>query len=285
MKNRIKTATPETRSAIDEQAQNVQLPSEADEDANAVDASTLSDSVVEQEAESDDSWLEQLTPYGTSQDHADDHAQPPTESDEKPDESVDDAGTLEQQQRLSELYKTFEHVDEDVAAELHGKLVEPEIKKLQAELTELQKYRAQEQQQRQGAVIAGVNSKIFAKYPQKKAETILASKEFHDYLNANNDPYSTEKGSDIIARAYYAGDADYVLRKLDGFVASRGKPKPPVSAEPQSGGGQSGVSNKNPGKKMTDAEYRAKRLAILSAPKGTYPPGALKALVNEHFGN
>lgn len=105
-----------------------------------------------------------------------------------------------------------------------------------------------------------------------------------DYVNAGNNPYATDTEFNILMRAYYAGDANYVIGKIDGFVSSRGKPKPPVGAEPQQGGGRSGVADTPTQKKpMTDAEYLAKRRAIKAAPKGTYPPNALKDLVNEYM--
>ena len=131
------------------------------------------------------------------------------------------------------------------------------------------------------AVLADINSKIIARYP--KASAIINSREFIEYVNKTGNPYSSESEFDILPERIVLGMRSTVLKKLDGFVESRGKPKPPVGVEPQQGGARSGVGSEHKGRKMSDDEYRAKRRAILGAPKGTYPPNALANLVNEYM--
>ena len=176
---------------------------------------------------------------------------------------------------MADLYKDFEHIDEDVAAEFDSKMIAP----IRAELNELRAYRKQEQERQQKALVANSNNKIFAKH--QKAEKILQSQQFKDFVNADSDPYSADTGFDRLMHAYYAGDGEYVVRKIDAFVAGRGKPKPPVGAEPHQGSGGSSVGNV-PVKPMTETEYLARRQAIRSAPRGTYPPNALKQLAEQY---
>lgn len=286
MRNRVKSATPAMRSFIDDKVEDTQLPKEQEVPPTQTEddvppAGSENQQPDPTQEDEDDSWLDGLTPYQTEQQAPQQQqVQQPAQT-AQPQEQPDD-GTEEQKRRLAELYAGLEHIDEEVAVELHDKLITPELKQVRAELNELKQYRQQEQQARQTAVITDINTKIIAKYP--KAEQILRSKEFMDYVNSGNNPYATDMEFNTLMRAYYAGDANYVIGKIDGFVSSRGKPKPPVGAEPQQGGGRSGVADTPTQKKpMTDAEYLAKRRAIKAAPKGTYPPNALKDLVNEYM--
>lgn len=281
MRNRVKSATPAMRSFIDEKAEETKLPTTYEQEKPyEPEVGTGVENQQPDQTHEDDSWLDGLTPYQTEQQTPQQQVQQPVQT-VQPQEQPDD-GTEEQKRNLAELYAGLEHIEEEVAAELHDKLITPSLKKVQADLAELKQYRQQEQQARQTAIIADINTKIIAKYP--KAEQILRSKEFMDYVNTGNNPYATDTEFNILMRAYYAGDAEYVIGKIDGFVSSRGKPKPPVGAEPQQGGGRSGVADTPTQKKpMTDAEYLAKRRAIKAAPKGTYPPNALKDLVNEYM--
>lgn len=271
------------RNFIDGKAEEAKLPTTPEQenpDEQEVGTGAENNQPEQTQEENDDSWLDGLTPYKAEQQEPQQQEQPPAQT-AQPQEQPDD-GTEEQKRRLAELYAGLEHIEEEVAVELHDKLITPELKQVRAELAELKQYRQQEQQARQTAIIADVNTKIIAKYP--KAEQILRSKEFMDYVNASNNPYANDTEFNILMRAYYAGDAEYVIGKIDGFVSSRGKPKPPVGAEPQQGGGRSGVADTPTQKKpMTDAEYLAKRRAIKAAPKGTYPPNALKDLVSEYM--
>lgn len=261
MRNRIKTVTPVVQTFVQDRADEVDIPQETAQPPEPQEPEPHED-------ENDDSWLDDLTPYEFNQ--------PPAQQIQtSPPQPEPEQGTQEQQNRLADLYKDFEHIDEDVAAEFDSKMIAP----LRAELNELRAYRQQEQERQQKALVANANNKIFAKH--KKAEKILQSQQFKDFVNADGDPYSADTGFDRLMRAYYAGDGDYVVRKIDAFVASKGKPKPPVGAEPHQGSGGSSVGNV-PVKPMTEAEYLAKRHAIKSAPRGTYPPNALKQLAEQY---
>lgn len=256
MRNRPRTATPAVQTYIEDKADEVEIPKEVPQQ-----------DIIQETEQDDDSWLDDLTPYEFNQPQ-----QQPQPSENQP---AQEQGTPEQQKRLEDLYKDFEHVDEDVVAEFDSKMIAP----LRAELNEIRAYRQQEQERQQKTLVANANNEIFAKH--KKAEKILQSQQFKEFVNADSDPYSSDTGFDRLMRAYYSGDGDYVVRKMDAFVASKGKPKPPVGAEPHQGSGGNSVGNVSAKRPMTEAEYLAKRQAIKAAPRGTYPPNALKQLVEE----
>lgn len=261
MRNRPRTATPAVQTYIDEKAEDLDLPTSTPEE----NTGELDTEVEPQEIDfDDDSWLDGLTPYQAEQ-QIQTPAQPQNE-----------AGTADQQKRLAELYANLDHIDEDVASEIDNKFLAP----IRAEVNELKELRQQELKSRQAQLIANSNSKLVAKYP--KAEKILGSQQFKDFVNADSDPYSTEQAFDRVIRAYYSGDGDYVLQRLDAFVSTRGKPKPPVGVEPHQGSGGNSVAKYPAKRPMTDAEYLAKRQAIKAAPRGTYPPNALKLLAEEY---
>lgn len=291
MRNRVKSATSTTRNFIDTKAQETDLPKQVEtepkdlmpavNDTPPVEVEENQQPNTQVDDQIDDSWLDELTPFEFEQPPVQQTAPvaPPQPVTANP---VDDRGTEEQQRRLQELYKNLDHVEEEAAQEVYQKLVQPDVSRIEAELNQLKQERQIEIEQKATAIRAEANKKIFAKYPN--AEKFLRSKEFMDLVNQTSNPYSKETQFDILSRAYYAGDADYVLTEIDKFVASRGKPKPPVGVEPQQGGGRSGVVETQRGNKpMSDETYRAKRRAILSAPKGTYPPNALKDLVTEYM--
>jgi len=263
MRNRIKTATPAVQTFVQDKADEVEIPQETAQPIEPQEPEPQDD-------ENDESWLDDLTPYEFNQPQA--QAQQPQTPPPQPEP---EQGTPEQQKRLADLYKDFEHIDEDVAAEFDSKMIAP----LRAELNKLKAYRQQEQERQQKTLVTNSNNKIFAKH--QKAEKILQSQQFKDFVDADSDPYSADTGFDRLMCAYYAGDGEYVVRKIDAFVASRGKPKPPVGAEPHQGSGGSSVGNV-PVKPMTEAEYLARRQAIRSAPRGTYPPNALKQLAEQY---
>lgn len=266
MRNRPRTATPAVQTYIEEKADDLDLPTGVSEEN--FDEPNPPTEPQEPELDDDDSWLDELTPYQAEQ-QASHQVRTPAEP-------QNENGTAEQQKRLAELYANLDHIDEDVASELDDKFLAP----IRAEVNELKALRQQEMKYRQDQLIANANNKIIAKHP--KAEKILKSQQFKDFVNADSDPYSTEQAFDRVLRAYYSGDGDYVLQKLDAFVGTRGKPKPPVGAEPHQGSGGSSVGNVSAKRPMTDAEYLAKRQAIKAAPRGTYPPNALKQLAEEY---
>lgn len=274
MKNRLKSATPAMRNYVVDRVGDVELNSQEQLDtvvgdtADTADTTDTTDTADTTDTNiDDDSWLDSLTPYEVPQDQSNQGGKLGQQ---------DDYGTSDQQQRLADLYANLEHIDEDVASELDSKLLAP----IRAEVNELKALRQQELEQRRSQLLSIANSKINAKYP--KAEKILRSKQFKDYVNSDNDPYSAEQAFDRITRAYYAGDGDYVVKQLDAFVASRGKPKPPVGVEPHQGSGGNSRGNVEVKRPMTEAEYMAKRQAIRAAPRGTYPPNALKQLAEQY---
>lgn len=285
MRNRVKTATPDTRQHIDTKADDIDLKNG---EYTPVSENTTTDSdgsgidkLSEQETkdEFDDSWLDELEPY-----EPEEVSNPPLansgDKNTTPSEELED-GTEAQKRRLEALYNGLEHVEEDVATEIYGKIVTPEISRLEAQLKELTEKQRLAEQAKMGETLTKANNAIFKKYP--KAKTILQSKQFIDYLKSISNPYANESEHDILMRAYYSGDANYVIKKLDSFVETRGKPKPPVGVEFQQGGGQGEVDlEQKKEKPMTEEEYLRRKLAIRSAPRGTYPPNALKNLVAEY---
>lgn len=228
----------------------------------------------------DDSWLDELEPYAPPQQPVQAPQQPvqtaqPSSAASLPADNSEEA----QKRRLEELINGVEHIDTDVATEVYNRLVKPTEDRLTAEVNELRRARQEEERQRRDSLVRAANAGIRAKYP--KADKILGSRQFVDFVNETTSPYATEQNFDILSRAYYAGDAEYVIGWLDKFVESRGKPKPSVGVEvPQAGGGSPAPSA--PKRGMTDEEYLAKRRAIRSAPVGTYPPGALEQLAKEY---
>lgn len=276
MRNRVKSATPAVQTYMEDKADEVNLPEEPKQQAQQVQQEHQAqvDADPQEPDNTDDaSWLDGLTPYQTAEQQV---GQPQQTPQTQPEQTADH-GTEDQQARLKQLYDNFEHIDEEVAQELDSKMLAP----MRAELNELKAIRQQEQQARQNELLAKANNSIFARYPQ--AEKILRSQQFMDFVNADNEPYATDKEFDKLMRAYYAGDGDYVLRKLDKFAESRGKPKPPVGVEPQQGSGGNSVGNVQKQRAMTEAEYLAKRQAIKAAPRGTYPPNALKQLAEQYY--
>lgn len=226
----------------------------------------------------DDSWLDQLTPFqsdgGGTNPYARVAAPAAPQAPEAPKEGFT---TQQQQENLDKLYEGLEHLDEDSARELKTKILDPVLTKQEERLARLEKERQQEAAQQAKTRLDAATKKILAKHP--KAASILQSAQFVEFINSGVSKYATEKPSDLLAAAYYQhGDADYVIGELDKFVESRKKPKPPVGAEPQQGRGTSVVAPAKAGRKMSYAEYEAKAQAIMAAPRGTYPPHALRDL-------
>lgn len=226
----------------------------------------------------DDSWLDQLTPFQSDDGGTNPYARVAAPAAPQAPEAPKEGFTPQQQQEnLDKLYEGLEHLDEDSARELKTKILDPMLTKQEERLARLEKERQQEAAQQAKTRLDAATKKILAKHP--KAASILQSTQFVEFINAGVSKYATEKPSDLLAAAYYQhGDADYVIGELDRFVESRKKPKPPVGAEPQQGRGTSGVAPAKAGRKMSYAEYEAKAQAIMAAPRGTYPPHALRDL-------
>ena len=226
----------------------------------------------------DDSWLDQLTPFQSDDGGTNPYTRVAAPAAPQAPEAPKEGFTPQQQQEnLDKLYEGLEHLDEDSARELKTKILDPVLTKQEERLARLEKGRQQEAAQQAKTRLDAATKKILAKHP--KAASILQSTQFVEFINSGVSKYATEKPSDLLAAAYYQhGDADYVIGELDKFVESRKKPKPPVGAEPQQGRGTSGVAPAKAGRKMSYAEYEAKAQAIMAAPRGTYPPHALRDL-------
>jgi hypothetical protein len=226
----------------------------------------------------DNSWLDQLTPFQSETGETNPYARVAAPAAPQAPEAPKEGFTPQQQQEnLDKLYEGLEHLDEDSARELKTKILDPVLTKQEERLARLEQERQQEAVQQAKTRLDAATKKILAKHP--KAASILQSTQFIEFINSGVSKYATEKPSDLLAAAYYQhGDADYVIGELDKFVESRKKPKPPVGAEPQQGRGTSGVAPAKAGRKMSYAEYEAKAQAIMAAPRGTYPPHALRDL-------
>lgn len=232
----------------------------------------------EGEDQDDDSWLDQLTPFQSDAGGTNPYARVTAPAQPQAPEAPKVEFTPQQQQEnLDKLYAGLEHLDEDSARELKTKIIDPVLTKQEERLARLEQERQQEAAQQAKTRLDLTTQKILAKHP--KAASILQSAQFIEFINSGVSKYATEKPSDLLADAYYQhGDAEYVIGELDRFVESRKKPKPPVGAEPQQGRGTSGVAPAKSGRKMSYAEYEAKAQAIMAAPRGTYPPHALRDL-------
>lgn len=278
MRNRHPDTIGLPKRAIDEAAANVQmdnfLTQELDKEQEKPDTSNntpdefVASSGEAEEAlagadtaaeEQGDSWIDQLT--------VDEPIAPmPEASTQPPVSTVPQALTAEQQaeadlktareQGLTK-YDNLEHLDPEIALEIEQRIVGPLAKEM-AELRRFQKAREEEIAKQR---LIAVNTKICEQYP--KADKILQSREFAEFVNKQSDPHARETKFELLGRAYYAGDAAYVLRHIDDFVASRGKLKPKVAAEPYKSGGQSvDYGTPKPKKPMTRAEYEQKRAYV-----------------------
>lgn len=247
------------------------------------------DDVVEdtQSTQDDDSWLDELTP-----------AREP-EPEQQPVQSTEPVQQVAQEQpeqqagesdadyiaRLRSNFENLEHIDSDVANEILDATVNPIFEReakqrsaLEQRLAQIEQQNAYAAQQAMAQRFAMTNAPIIQRHP--KAERILQSREFMDFVNQNSNPYSPVSQYEILNRAYQAGDSAYVITALDAFVASRGKPKPPVNADTTATGGSRSMNAKP--KRMSEQEFLAKRRAIMANPR-KYKQGALRELELKFF--
>lgn len=238
--------------------------------------------------EDDDDWMDSLTPI----------EEPPTPESpsESPPEPEPDGATAEAELaeiRRKERMLGLETVDPEVAQEIYATIIAPELEAikerenariaaLEAKFSTYDSKHNELIEDKTLQIRRKTNDAIFAKYP--KADKILKSAEFIEFVNKDSDPYQTDTKFDRLKRAYATGDADYVMRELDGFVATRSKPKPQVNVDTASGGATTPKTSSK-GKKMSDAEYSKLRKQITGAPRGTYPPDALSKLVQQYMSN
>lgn len=244
-----------------------------------------------QQADDDDSWLDELTPAREPEQQEQPVQQTQPVHSEATQHTQDQ---LEQQvgepdadyiARLRANFENLEHIDKEVANEILDTTVTPIFEREAKHRSELEKRLAQIEQQTAYATqqamaqrYADINTPIIQRYP--KAERILQSREFMDFVNQNSNPYSPVSHYEILNRAYQAGDSAYVIKTLDEFVASRGKPKPPINADTTATGGSRSMNTKP--KRMSEQEFLAKRRAIMANPR-KYKQGALRELELKFF--
>lgn len=244
-----------------------------------------------QQADDDDSWLDELTPAREPEQQEQPVQQTQPVHSEATQHTQDQ---LEQQvgesdadyiTRLRANFENLEHIDKEVANEILDTTVTPIFEREAKHRSELEKRLAQIEQQTAYATqqamaqrYADINTPIIQRYP--KAERILQSREFMDFVNQNSNPYSPVSQYEILNRAYQAGDSAYVIKTLDEFVASRGKPKPPINADTTATGGSRAMNTKP--KRMSEQEFLVKRRAIMANPR-KYKQGALRELELKFF--
>lgn len=244
-----------------------------------------------QQADDDDSWLDELTPAREPEQQEQPVQQTQPVHSEATQHTQDQ---LEQQvgesdadyiARLRANFENLEHIDKEVANEILDTTVTPIFEReakhrseLEKRLSQIEQQTAYATQQAMAQRYAEINTPIIQRYP--KAERILQSREFMDFVNQNSNPYSPVSHYEILNRAYQAGDSAYVIKTLDEFVASRGKPKPPINADTTATGGSRSMNTKP--KRMSEQEFLAKRRAIMANPR-KYKQGALRELELKFF--
>ena len=244
-----------------------------------------------QQADDDDSWLDELTParepeqqeQATQPVHAE-HTQNTQPTQEQPEQQVGESDA-DYIARLRSNFEHLEHIDSEVANEILDTTVAPIFEReakhrseLEQRLANIEQQNAYATQQAMAQRFANTNAPIIQRHP--KAERILQSREFMEFVNQNSNPYSPVSQYEILNRAYQAGDSAYVIKALDEFVASRGKPKPPINADTTATGGSRSMNTKP--KRMSEQEFLAKRRAIMANPR-KYKQGALRELELKFF--
>ena len=244
-----------------------------------------------QQADDDDSWLDELTParepeqqeQATQPVHAG-HTQNTQPTQEQPEQQVGESDA-DYIARLRSNFENLEHIDSEVANEILDTTVAPIFEReakhrseLEQRLANIEQQNAYATQQAMAQRFANTNAPIIQRHP--KAERILQSREFMEFVNQNSNPYSPVSQYEILNRAYQAGDSAYVIKALDEFVASRGKPKPPINADTTATGGSRSMNTKP--KRMSEQEFLAKRRAIMANPR-KYKQGALRELELKFF--
>ena len=221
----------------------------------------------------EDDWLDSLTPYQS----APAQAAPATQQPEAPAQHT--PTPEEQKANLQALYDSLPETEPVVAKEINELVVAPQIAELKAEIARLKAAQQQDSAGRANAIRRETNAKIYKHYSREKAERILGSVEFANFMMEGADPYLGDPMK-ALNDAYQDGNADYVIKRLDAFVKSRGKPRPQGGAEPQQGRGQGEVGVPE-GRAISDEEYRELRRKIRAAPH-LYPPGALRDLSEQY---
>lgn len=236
-------------------------------------SATFAASVTTAADEPEDNWLDSLTPYQSAPAQA--APVPP-----QPAAPAQHTPTPEEQKaNLQALYDSLPETEPVVAKEINELVVAPQIAELKAEIARLKAAQQQDSAGRANAIRRETNAKIYKHYSREKAERILGSVEFANFMMERADPYLGDPMK-ALNDAYQDGNADYVIKRLDAFVKSRGKPRPQGGAEPQQGRGQGEVGVPE-GRAISDEEYRELRRKIRAAPH-LYPPGALRDLSEQY---
>jgi hypothetical protein len=237
-------------------------------------SATSAASVTPAADEPEDNWLDSLTPYQSAPAQA--APVPP-----QPEASAQQHALTPEEQKanLQALYDSLPETEPVVAKEINELVVAPQIAELKAEIARLKAAQQQDSAGRANAIRRETNAKIYKHYSREKAERILGSVEFANFMMEGADPYLGDPMK-ALNDAYQDGNADYVIKRLDAFVKSRGKPRPQGGAEPQQGRGQGEVGVPE-GRAISDEEYRELRRKIRAAPH-LYPPGALRDLSEQY---
>lgn len=239
------------------------------ESASATSAASVTPTADEPE----DNWLGSLTPYQSAPAQA-------APAPQQPAAPAQHTPTPEEQKvNLQALYDSLPETEPVVAKEINELVVAPQIAELKAEIARLKAAQQQDSAGRANAIRRETNAKIYKHYSREKAEKILGSVEFANFMMEGADPYLGDPMK-ALNDAYQDGNADYVIKRLDAFVKSRGKPRPQGGAEPQQGRGQGEVGVPE-GRAISDEEYRELRRKIRAAPH-LYPPGALRDLSEQY---
>lgn len=248
-----------------------QIPQQPVQTEPAPDTSAAS--VTSAADEPEDDWLGSLTPYQSAPAQA-------APAPQQPEAPAKHTPTPEEQKaNLQALYDSLPETEPVVAKEINELVVAPQIAELKAEIARLKAAQQQDSAGRANAIRRETNAKIYKHYSREKAERILGSVEFANFMMEGADPYLGDPMK-ALNDAYQDGNADYVIKRLDAFVKSRGKPRPQGGAEPQQGRGQGEVGVPE-GRAISDEEYRELRRKIRAAPH-LYPPGALRDLSEQY---
>lgn len=250
--------------------QQIPQPPVQTESAPATSAASVTPAADEPE----DNWLDSLTPYQSAPAQA--APVPP-----QPEASAQQHAPTPEEQKanLQALYDSLPETEPVVAKEINELVIAPQIAELKAEIARLKAAQQQDSAGRANAIRRETNAKIYKHYSREKAERILGSVEFANFMMEGADPYLGDPMK-ALNDAYQDGNADYVIKRLDAFVKSRGKPRPQGGAEPQQGRGQGEVGVPE-GRAISDEEYRELRRKIRAAPH-LYPPGALRDLSEQY---
>lgn len=236
-------------------------------------SATYAASVTPAADEPEDNWLDSLTPYQSAPAQT-------APAPQQPEAPARHTPTPEEQKaNLQALYDSLPETEPVVAKEINELVVAPQIAELKAEIARLKAAQQQDSAGRANAIRRETNAKIYKHYSREKAERILGSVEFANFMMEGADPYLGDPMK-ALNDAYQDGNADYVIKRLDAFVKSRGKPRPQGGAEPQQGRGQGEVGVPE-GRAISDEEYRELRRKIRAAPH-LYPPGALRDLSEQY---